>query len=93
MRGDNILEKREAAQIAAYISAYRASYTIEGRCTKLTPMLDSYKEWMNAHKVKDTADLREKFLRVARYLGWDVRKDRNECVFENGLQIWDGDGN
>ena len=57
-----------------------------------TPMFDCYTDLVSRGMIQDTERERERFLRVARYLGWNVKK-RGEYVYENGVNIWRTSGN
>lgn len=58
----------------------------------LTPMAMAVNDVTNRGKACNTAEVKEQYLRVARYLGWNVSK-RKGHVYENGRQIWSIDGN
>lgn len=58
----------------------------------LTPMAMAVNDVTNHGKAFDTEIVKEQYLRVARYLGWNVSK-RNGRVYENGREVWTIAGN
>lgn len=83
-----ITNKRETANISAALVLYRNTHTHNGVCDTQTPMFDCYANKVNTGEFEDNRENREKYLRVARYLGWEVRKSSGNNVFENGVLIW-----
>lgn len=57
-----------------------------------TPMRDVVNQITAGGSTKDTEEMREMYLRVARYLGWPVKKNKSN-VYENGILIWTTAGN
>lgn len=58
----------------------------------LTPMAMAVNDVTNLGKACNTEIVKEQYLRVARYLGWNVSK-RNGRVYENGREVWTIAGN
>lgn len=81
------LTKSEVARIAQSLTTYKNAHP-----NTQTPMHDTYESLAPTLTVTDDPVLREKMLRVARYLGWSVAK-RNGHVYENGIMIWSTGGN
>lgn len=57
----------------------------------MTPMAMTVNDVTDFGKTSDAEEVREEYLRVARYLGWPVMK-RGGSVYENGMKIWGTDG-
>ena len=81
------LTKQNVARIAQSLTDYKNSHP-----TTQTPMRDMYFTNCQSGMYMDSPEFREQHLRVARYLGWSVRKNSG-VVYENGVQIWAIAGN
>lgn len=84
---DYITNKKETAQISAMLVLFKAMRSQDGYCTTLTPMRDCFNERVKDGTIQDTPEMREKYLRTARYLGWEVRKTKG-IIYENGVAVW-----
>lgn len=82
---------REVAWIAAALTRYKVTQTPNGVCLTDTPMYDYFNSRVSGGLMPDTLTNREKYLRVARYIGWNVCK-RYGRYYENGIEIWHTDG-
>lgn len=80
------LTKSNVARIAQALTIYKNAHP-----DTQTPMRDMYMANVQTDMYLDEPEHREKHLRVARYLGWPVRKNGG-VVYENGVQIWSTDG-
>lgn len=76
------LTKSNVARIAQALTTYKASHP-----ETQTPMRDMYMMNVQNGMQLDEPEYREQHLRVARYLGWPVRKNGG-VTYENGVQIW-----
>lgn len=76
------LTKSNVARIAQALTTYKAAHP-----ETQTPMRDMYIMNVQNGMQLDEPEYREQHLRVARYLGWNVRKNGG-VVYENGVQIW-----
>lgn len=81
-----LLTKTSVARIAQALTTYKNAHP-----ETQTPMRDMYFTYCQSGMYLDEPAHREKHLRVARYLGWPVRKNGG-VVYENGVQIWSIDG-
>lgn len=81
-----VLKKTEVARIAQTLTL--AKLTEQYGTTPMRATVDNITS-RGTHP--QTALVREKYIRVARYLGWAVCK-RGGKVYENGIEIWGTDG-
>lgn len=92
MNTREILNNKSVAEITSALTRYKtvtdmSQWLVEEK----TPMLNCYKEYVQSTGQKDTRELRERFLRCARYLKWNVAR-RGGVVYENGIAVWNTAG-
>lgn len=81
-----VVTKRKAVMIAQSLTAYKCAHP-----ESLTPMAELYNMNVRIGAYLDTPQHREQHVRVARMMGWPVRRCIND-IFENGVKVWSIDG-
>lgn len=82
-----VIKKSEVARIAQTLVLAKLTEQYGG-----TPMRATVDAITDRGRSPQTEITREKYIRVARYLGWQVCK-RGGKVYENGIEIWTIAGN
>lgn len=80
--------KVKLTKTSVALIAQMLTITKQNNPDALTPMAMVVNDVTNHGKACNTAEVKEQYLRVARYLGWSVSKRKGQ-VFENGRAIWD----
>lgn len=75
------INNRKVAEVAAALTNYKCTTP-----ASLTPMLGCYELYVRTSALADTEQNFRLFYRVARLMGWNVIRRRNE-YFENGRKI------